>query len=209
MPTPDSEVSELLRRCIAGDQDAEDQFVKRFERLVAHAVRGVLGKGHSEQEDAQQLAWMRIFPALEKLDECDSLTTFLYVIAGRATIDFLRGRDSEGASSLDFDPEQNTPLPLEVVVSMEETKQMRRAIEMLPVDSQRHVELWMDGMSNKKIAAELRLPIRTVQWRFKHVILAQLQKNMLIVAEQSGNSHQKDLRHLELSPSDREDSCSD
>jgi len=85
--TPDDRA--LVARCLAGDQQACATLVDTYSRMVGTIIWR--GTGRSEDvDDLAQETFLRVFRALPYYDSRAKLSTWIFTIAHRVTIDFLR-----------------------------------------------------------------------------------------------------------------------
>jgi RNA polymerase sigma-70 factor (ECF subfamily) len=82
---------DLVRRCLAGDQSACAALVDTYARMVGTVIWRATGD-HEEVADLTQETFLRVFRALPYFDARARLSTWIYTIAHRVTIDYLRRR---------------------------------------------------------------------------------------------------------------------
>ena len=85
--TPDDRA--LVARCLAGDQQACAALVDAYARMVGTIIWRGTGRVE-EVDDLTQETFLRVFRALPYYDSRAKLSTWIYTIAHRVTIDFLR-----------------------------------------------------------------------------------------------------------------------
>jgi RNA polymerase sigma-70 factor (ECF subfamily) len=98
-----SEVSELVSRCLAGDEGAVRQFVERFEQVVFSLCLRMLGHRH-DAEDATQETLLRAVRNLHRWDPTRPLLPWLLAIAGNRCRTALDQRARRGKTA-DLSPE--------------------------------------------------------------------------------------------------------
>ena len=112
---PASEL-ELLKKCIEGGKKEWDIFVKNYSNLIYDTIIKTLkGKGHKYSQDETDDLFSEVFLSLlennyKKLKQFQgkngcSPSTFIRVIAMRATLDYLR-KDKKELLSLDEENEE-------------------------------------------------------------------------------------------------------
>jgi len=74
------EVEEIISRCQAGEIEAFDRLVERYERFVFNIVYQHVGAGE-EVEDIAQEIFLRIFRFIKKFRRDCSLETWIYKVA--------------------------------------------------------------------------------------------------------------------------------
>lgn len=71
-----------MRRCLAGEPGAWDQFVERFARLV-YSVPRRYGLSSADAEDVMQTVFVAAFRSLAKIDDARKLSAWLMTSAHR------------------------------------------------------------------------------------------------------------------------------
>ena len=79
----------LVRRCLAGDQEACADLVQGYARMVGTVIWRATGD-HDAVEDLAQETFLRVFRGLPHFDARAKLSTWIYTIAHRVAIDHLR-----------------------------------------------------------------------------------------------------------------------
>ena len=170
-----SEDADLVRRCLAGDQRAYRDLVRRYQRPVFSVVMRVVRRAE-DAEDLTQETFVRMFRALERYDTERPFTAWLFTIASRLAIDHLRRRRiqtvsltvGEAGSSEEhtLDVEDPGLKPDEITSNAEEEKHASHLIDSLP-EHYRIVVLLrhQQDLSYDEIAEALNLPLGTVKAR--------------------------------------------
>jgi RNA polymerase sigma factor (sigma-70 family) len=166
--------SELVRRCLAGDEDAFRVLVQRHERPVYHIVWRMV----TNTEDARDLVqetFVKAFRALEQFDQARTFSFWINRIATNLSIDFLRKRRLRTVS-IDPDPQDDghrppvlrdgNPLPDRMLESRRMGETLGRLVDRLAphyrvVIHLRHAQ----QRSYDEIAEMLDLPLGTVKAR--------------------------------------------
>jgi RNA polymerase sigma factor (sigma-70 family) len=78
-------VAELLQRAAAGSQDAWDEIVRRYERLVWSVARAHRLDA-ADAADAVQTTWLRLVEHLGAIHEPDRLAAWLATTARRESL---------------------------------------------------------------------------------------------------------------------------
>ena len=169
------EDADLIRRCLAGDQRACRDLVRRYQRPVFSVLMRVVRRVE-DAEDLTQETFVRVFRALDRYDPERPFTAWLFTIATRLAIDQLRRRRVQTVSLNISEPgstEERTidvrdpgPLPDEITSNAEEEKQTQDLIDSLP-EHYRIVVLLrhQQDLSYEEIAEALNLPLGTVKAR--------------------------------------------
>lgn len=90
MSEPD--LTQLVDRAVAGDRDAWDDIVVRFENLVWSVVRG-FRLGDHDSHDATQLTWLRAVEHLDRVTDPERLGLWLATIARRECMRIIERSD--------------------------------------------------------------------------------------------------------------------
>lgn len=158
-----------------GDRHAFEELVDMYKDKIYHLGYRMLGQS-GDAEDVVQETFLRVYMNLDRYDENQKFSTWIYRIATNLCIDRLRKRkpnysldaelpDSEGAdwySTLASD--QDTPE--EELVLSETQQQIRKAIETLPEKYKSVVILrYLHDMSLQEIGDVLQMPVTTIKTR--------------------------------------------
>ena len=166
---------ETLRRCLAGDEQAYRDLVRRYQRQVFSLARRMVGSAE-DAEDLTQETFVRMFRALERYDASRSFPAWLFTIATRLCIDHLRRRrvrpismvQRDAATDEDYtlEIEDQGPRPDELAVLAEEEGRVQDLIDSLPHHYRIVVMLrHQQDLSYEEIAEALHLPLGTVKAR--------------------------------------------
>jgi RNA polymerase sigma-70 factor (ECF subfamily) len=162
----------LVGRCLQGDQLAWTALVNRYSQLVGTVIWRATAD-HDVVEDLAQETFLRVCRGLPYFDARAKLSTWIFTIAHRVSVDYVRdaGRWREVSRTLDEDRHEQRlrhvardPDP-EAAASLNELHQVvREQLAHLP-DKYRLPLLYaaIDGLDQRTIAAMLRLPIGTVK----------------------------------------------
>lgn len=170
-----SEEAGLVRRCLAGDQKACRDLVKRFQRPVFSILVRMVRRAE-DAEDLTQETFVRMFRALDRYDPERPFSSWLFTIASRLAIDHIRRRRVPTFSMHQVEPgshEERTidiadssPGPDEITSDREEEVRTRELIDSLPPHYRIVVVLrHQQDLSYEEIAEALQLPLGTVKAR--------------------------------------------
>jgi len=167
--------TELLRRCLAGDERAYRELIERYQRQVySLALRMV--RQAQDAEDITQETFIRMFRALDRYDPTRPFEAWLFTIASRLSIDHIRRHRVKPISLVRTEPgsdEERVIDPVDpglgpdVLTShAEEERRTQELIDSLPphyrvVVVMRHQQ----DLSYEEIATALGLPLGTVKAR--------------------------------------------
>jgi len=175
----DEELACLVERCNSDDQEAWQEFYARYHRMVLKAVRKSCPRDFSEVEDIVQEVFYNLFVALRSYDPARPIVPFIWAIAKRVTISYLRknyfprqlkGPWHDGVPAGPF-PCAN---PEDIVIRKEERVLLRRALDTLPAYGRKLLELrYNDGLSYAEMAARLgvkEVTLRTQVSRYRSLL---------------------------------------
>jgi RNA polymerase sigma factor (sigma-70 family) len=144
MPTDDN--AALLRACRAGDHEAWETLVRRYQRLI-YAIPRRAGLDEDQAAEVFQRVCIALFKSLDRIDQADRLGAWLATTARRESWRLLRQLRSD--SSLN-DGDDDGPilqiadsalLPDELIEQAERQHTVRRAVGELEERCQRILRL--------------------------------------------------------------------
>ena len=123
-------LSLIWKRVRAGDLDAWEELVRRYNPLVIAVARSH-GLAASDLEDCAQQTWLALYIAREKIKDPLRIPAWLIRVAKRGAQRIqLRMKARHSAEEL-FDPVQPTSSPEEQYVQALEAARLQRALELL------------------------------------------------------------------------------
>jgi RNA polymerase sigma factor (sigma-70 family) len=162
--------AELVNESLAGNHEAFEQIVARYQALVCSLAYSATGS-LSRSEDLAQETFVTAWKQLRDLREPEKLRSWLCRIARNLTYDALRqqGREpSHHAESLDDISESPAPGPLpgEQTISNEEKAILWRSLESIPeIYREPLVLFYREHQSIEAVAEKLELTEDTVKQR--------------------------------------------
>jgi len=117
--------TELIERCLKGDQAAWTDLVTRYQRLV-YSVAHVLCPPGEELSDVFQQVWLEAYQRLPELRNVEALPAWLITVTQRRMYALIRAR--RGSEPLD----EEMPDVRERVSQIEREHTLERAIGQLP-----------------------------------------------------------------------------
>jgi RNA polymerase sigma-70 factor (ECF subfamily) len=164
---------ETLREILSGNTDAFQRIEKKYRGIVSSLIRRMV-KNDTDIEDLTQETFIKVFKALPKFQFEYSFSSWIYRIASNNTIDFLRKKrfntfsiDQPIGNSDDdnyFEIEDNSFLADDMVLKDEKRQILDDAIEELPDNYRRIIELrHKKELEYKEIAEILQIPLGTVK----------------------------------------------
>jgi len=183
LPVPDNE---LVRRAQAGNDEAFEELVRRYERKVYNIAYRMMGNP-ADANEALQDAFLRAYRFLKRFQFKSSFYTWLYRIATNVCLTKLRKRKSPVVMSLDEPVGTDGELALEVPdhkynpETMYRQREIREAIkeavDELPPDYRSVVVLRdLEGLTNEEVSTILNLSVPAVKSRLHRGRLALREK---------------------------------
>ncbi len=167
------EDNELVRRILAGDEDAFTELVRRFERPVLRLVLRIV-RDRSKAEDVAQEAFLKAHRALGSYQHDRRFSSWLFKIAHNTAIDHLRKRQLDTVSLSPSSPDEpdlaavladpNAISPVDRAEASGAAAALGRVIGAMREEWREVVLLrFGEGLSYQEIADILELPIGTVK----------------------------------------------
>jgi RNA polymerase sigma-70 factor (ECF subfamily) len=183
----DAELMELYR---GGSRNAFEELFVRHHRRVIHFCYRMTGDQERAEEAAQEV-FMRIARAASTYQPTAKFTTWMYTIARRTTLNFLRDEKEHGekvpihATGEEGDPAEEYPLPgpadrdpEQVVWGAELKEKFLEALQHLPeVNRAAFILNRGDGLSYEEVATVLGVTVQAVKsriFRAREMLLAEL-----------------------------------
>ena len=167
---PEPSDADLIQRTLAGERDAFELVVRRYQDRAYWAAAHLLGDAE-EARDVAQEAFLRAYRALARFDFGMSFYTWLYRIVVNLCIDHLRRRKARPpvedlAIESGLELEADGPTPEEASDEQTRRRLLYRALDGMKEDN-REIILLKDiqGLKLEEIARMLALPIGTVKSR--------------------------------------------
>ena len=181
-PTLETTDAELLDQVIAGDWDAFDRFVGRYERRIFGYISRRCGFSPANHliEDLAQETFLRVFRAIKGGQRCDgtaSVATWLFTIANNIVRDHLRAEQRRPATlTSDLPSHSNwktaTSREVDPAVALAKTESngsVARLLAELPADQAEVIALRLfGGLRFAEVAKVVGAPITTVKSRMTY-----------------------------------------
>lgn len=150
----------LLRRMRQGDEDAIEEFVRKYYPLILRYCRLHL-PDTDEAEDVTQESFARFFRTLPQYQHYGKAANYLYVIAGNLCRDSFK---KIRPLPLDEVPEQ----PQEVTPELDRRMDVRRALDSLPPELREAAVLYFyQELPQSSIGKILGISLPLVKYRIK------------------------------------------
>jgi RNA polymerase sigma-70 factor (ECF subfamily) len=163
---------ELLRRCLAKQPGAWNDFVDRYLGLIYHVVQHTahLRSVPLKSEDTEDLAaevLLKIvandYAVLRQFRGASSLATYLTVIARRISVTELARRVAAREVQPPPGNEQPEPESEDRASGLERLEEVERLLNKLPSREREVVRLhYIEGRSYEEISTELNIPVNTI-----------------------------------------------
>ncbi|MCX6842908.1 MAG: sigma-70 family RNA polymerase sigma factor [candidate division WOR-3 bacterium] len=188
LPVPDDE---LVRRVQAGNGEAFEELVRRYERKVYNITYRLMGN-EQDASEALQDAFLRAYRFIGKFQFKSSFFTWLYRIATNVSLSKLRKREKVDIVSIDQPVNEAGDLPFEIPdvkygpEKLMHQRELRAAIQKAVdelADDYRSVVVLRDleGLSNEEVSKVLHLSVAAVKSRLHRgrLVLREKLKNHL------------------------------
>lgn len=168
----DVRLAKLARK---GDRVAFAELVELYKDKIFHLANRMLHNRHEAEEIVQE-TFLRVYTNLERYDENQKFSTWIYRIGTNLCIDRLRKRkanysldaemnDGEGTDWYAMLP-SNEDTPDDQVVLSETQTEIRKSIETLPEKYKAVVILrYLQDLSLQEISDVLAMPVTTIKTR--------------------------------------------
>ncbi|UUZ87181.1 RNA polymerase sigma factor SigW [Paenibacillus sp. P26] len=168
----DTRLAKLAR---TGDRVAFEELVELYKDKIYHLAYRMLHNGHEAEEIVQE-TFLRVYTNLERYDESQKFSTWIYRIGTNLCIDRLRKRkpsysldaemnDGEGTDWYSMLPSQEET-PDERLVLSETQTQIRESIDTPPEKYKAVVILrYLQDLSLQEISDVLSMPVTTIKTR--------------------------------------------
>jgi RNA polymerase sigma-70 factor (ECF subfamily) len=166
--------AEVVEQVLGGDVDRFGVLVKRYQRRLVGLVYRQVGD-YDEALDLVQEVFIKVYGALDRFDPAFRFSTWLFRIAGNASIDHLRKKrlrtvplarpeTEDDADGVDHDPASTDRTPEQELRNAELAKRLELEIDALPDDYRELVSLRHFGELAYEEIAELKgMPLGTVK----------------------------------------------
>jgi RNA polymerase sigma-70 factor, ECF subfamily len=149
--------AELVRRCQAGEREAQDLFYRRFRRQVAANLFRVLGQ-RVDLDDLVQDVFVIAFRGLARFRGEARLSTWLYRICVNVALGRIRSKTRRPPALLMANPvsdavESSPPSPEQALRQQQDRERVYRALEAMP--PKKRIVLYLheiEGLDLKEIA---------------------------------------------------------
>ena len=166
--------ADVCARMLLGEAGALDEAYEQFASYV-YGLAARVTRDRRAAEDVTQEVFSYLWQRPELFDPTrGSLRSWLGVITHRRAVDWVR-RETSGrrAEARSVDEVPIVPDVEEVATSLLTAERVRAAVNALPEDQRRLVELtWFEGRTYRQAAADEGLPEGTVKARLRRALQA-------------------------------------
>ena len=188
---------QLIRKVLSGDNAAFGILVEKYQKSVHDLIWRKIGDYH-DAEDITQDAFLQAYKKLSTLKNPDQFAGWLYVIANRLCIDWMRKQKLIQQRKPAMQSLENTPVEeieessyTQHVLEQRVTERteyrhalVQRLLEKLPENERMVVTLYyLDEMSTKEIGKYLGVPVNTIASRL-HRARKRLQTDRELLAQE-------------------------
>jgi len=179
-----SEDRETIERILAGEPEAFEYLVRKYNRMGGAIAFAIVGDFH-KAEDVVQESFLKAFRSLRSIREQDKFKFWFAEIVRTRALDAVRQRDAHPASQLPTDlPSDKEGSGAEAGENRRELGiKIREAIAELPEEDRLVVVLkHMEGLSYKEIAELAGTTVSAVEsrlFRARQVLRKRLQSETL------------------------------
>jgi len=149
--------AELVERCIRGDQQAWEQLVKRYQRLVYSVAVSVCRETEVAADVLQQVC-LELYQHLDEIRKVDDLRPWLVTVTRRKAISYLRSLKP----TLPIVDDEQFVEPTDLVARVEQQYMLEQALSTLSERDRRMLELLSAGRTYDEVAAELDMPVASI-----------------------------------------------
>ena len=152
--------SELVRRCIEGEEAAWTQLIQRYDRLVSSVARA-LCPNPDDTADVFQSACLDLYKGLPKLRDVQALPAWLITVTRRRAYTLMK----PGISSGDRDVEEQSGTDADTILQIEREHALELALEQLPDRCRELIDLLyfnVEQPSYADISEKLSIPVASI-----------------------------------------------
>jgi RNA polymerase sigma-70 factor (ECF subfamily) len=162
----DQSDKQLVSQTLQGNYDAFRKLLERYQDMVYGVAYSYLRNFHDAQDLAQEV-FLKVYHKLAAYDRKHAFSSWLYVIAKRAALDWLKAHQRIPESeAITEDLPDRTPGPDALVQSQEIEHQLNAALAHLSeVNRETFCLYYVNGYSINEISQFLSIPTGTVKRR--------------------------------------------
>ncbi len=164
MNTPNDEIPELVRGCIANERPAQERLYKWFYADMLKVARRYFRSDDLAQE-ALNMAFLKVFQHIGTFDHTKgSMATWIRAILIRTCIDMVR-KEARFIQVEDMSEVAESVFVLPEILEKLHAADLLNAIRSLPAATQLVFNLYIvEGYSHQEIAGQLQISDSTSRW---------------------------------------------
>ncbi len=152
MPYDEKNDEELMIDAARGDMDAFEEIVRRYEHRAFNVAYRMLSDQHLAADVAQE-AFLRVLNNAESYQPSARFSTYFFSILRRICIDHYRKKTPDDRSDFNFEENNNSTSPSDILMHDEEKQKIHDEINKLPARQRMALLLkHFENMSYKEIA---------------------------------------------------------
>ncbi len=158
--------SELVSRCLKGDNEAFSELISRYKRLI-YSVAYKFSTDNEEVNDMAQEAFIKIYRSLSRYDDQYKFSTWSVKVATNICLDHVRRKKLNSVSLDEIENFTGTGnSPEEYYLRKEKSQVLKDAINDLPEIYRVPIVMYhQKGMSYKEISEYLGKPMSIIKNR--------------------------------------------
>ncbi len=158
--------SELVSRCLKGDNEAFSELISRYKRLI-YSVAYKFSRDNEEVNDMAQEAFIKIYRSLSRYDAQYKFSTWSVKVATNICLDHVRRKKLNSVSLEEIENFTGTSnSPEEYYLRKEKSQVLKDAIDGLPEIYRVPIVMYhQKGMSYKEISEYLGKPMSIIKNR--------------------------------------------
>ncbi len=164
MDNPDSTaLADLVRQAQQGRDAAQRALIVRYQQRMAGFIYAITGRS-SSVEDLAQIVFIKMFRALDRLDDPEHFEAWLFRLARNSCIDHLR-REKWRRFFTPIEMEHETIPETDTTVDSAALDALRHALQQLKPKDRALLALAQEGRSQAEMAAFTHTTVAAVKAR--------------------------------------------
>ena len=171
---------QLIDLYLEGNTKAFDGLVNRYSQATYRLIVQIVGN-KDETHDIVQETFIKVWKNIKKFDQKRNLKTWIFTIAKRTAIDYLRKRKNVAFSSID-DGETETPfgdnipddglLANEIFEKNEDIELIKKALDSISLENKMIILLHHgEEMTFDEISIVLEKPMNTIKSQYRRTLI--------------------------------------